>query len=734
MTLFRLALGNVRRASRDYLVYLITLTLGVTVFYAFNTIAEQTASAGLGAELGELLGEIISGVTVFLACVLGFLMVYANNFIMRRRKQQFGLYQILGMGRGQVALIMTLETAMVSAGALALGLASGIGLSQLMTFFTASLFRTQIANFHFFVSGGAAALTVVCLAAIFLVTLVFNLRVVAKARVIDLMGARRTNEQVATRNPLVSAVLFVAGAALVGVAYARLLHDGLPVMMDSADEMSRFWLTTGTVVAGTVLLFFGLSGFLLKLLQGLRGLWWRGLNMFTLRQLAAKVNTVSMSMAVISLILFLALTSVTTGMSINSVMNEGVERGTPADFSAAVAYYSPHNMAQVRERIRRGYGDGASAELARIASVTEPVDAMAAYSGAARATAAGEDAGSLDLFSIAGAHMQVDTYDSMPAEGAEPYVSLVGLAQAAGVELPQVWRASTAADTALELMRESDYNRYLAFRGLAPVSLGTDGYVITSDAGASTSRIYDAALAKGVVIGLGGRELKPAAAKVDPDASTFLDNAVGSNSGIVVVPDAALDGLGLAVTHSYLLVDYAPGKAEEADKTLNNSVISGTITDAAGNEVGYWNWDMTRTSVYESTNTTNGLISYLSIYIGFVLVVACGAILTIQQLSGVADAAPSYRLLAELGCDGGALRRSLLAQQAVFFAFPLAVGVAHSAVALHVIVGVVDALGALAIGGAVGLTCAIFVACYGGYFLLTYALGAGILRESVRSR
>ena len=161
--LCKIAWHNVRRAGRDYLVYLITLTLAVTVFYAFNTISVQVDIAGVSdqnAGMGDLLGGIISGLTVFLALVMGFLMVYANNFIMKRRKKEFGLYQVLGMGRGQVARIMALETFFVSLGALALGLVLGIGLSQLMVFFTASVFKTQIADFHFFVSMGALVTTV----------------------------------------------------------------------------------------------------------------------------------------------------------------------------------------------------------------------------------------------------------------------------------------------------------------------------------------------------------------------------------------------------------------------------------------------------------------------------------------------------------------------------------------------------------------------------------------------
>lgn len=718
--LCKLAWGNVRRAGRDYLVYLITLALGVTVFYAFNTISEQAASAGLSKGIGDVIGSITSGLTVFLAAVMGFLMVYANNFIMKRRKQQFGLYQVLGMGRGQVALVMTLETAIVSLGALAIGLACGIGLSQLMTFFTASLFRTQIANFHFFVSTDAALFTVECLAVIFFVTLVFNLRVVAKAKVIDLMGARRSNETVAVRNPWVSAALFVVGCVLVGVAYERLLRDGLPVMMNSQEEMSRFYITTGTVIVGTILLFFGLSGFLLKALQAARGLWWRGLNMFTLRQLAAKVNTVSMSMAVISMILFLAFTSVTTGMSIANVMNEGVERGTPADYTTQVVYHSPTAIHELQKpELTSG-----------LASTTRPVDVLDAATQAQHANGS-----TVNLAAIAGTSVQVDVYDAAPAAGEQPLVSTAEFARATGKTLPQAVNTGDDRDSAMGIMSESTYNHYLAFRGKEGVSLGADGYLVTSDLGASVVDIYNAALAAGHEVTLGSHTLRPTRATVDTDASTFVNMATGSNPGTLVVPDEVLASLNLPVQYSYLLLDYPAGSdASAIDKKFGNAANYGTVTDAAGQDVGSFGMGSTRISIYESTDSSNGLISYLSIYIGFVLVVACGAILTIQQLSGVADAQPSYRLLAELGTDAASLHRSLLAQQAVFFAFPLVVALTHSAVALHVIIDVVETVGALTIGGTVGLACAIFVAAYGGYFLLTYAMGAGMVRESVRSR
>lgn len=724
--LCKLAWGNVRRAGKDYLVYLLTLTLAVTVFYAFNTISVQADLVLEEEGMPELLGTVMSGLTMFLAVVMGFLMVYANNFIMKRRKKEFGLYQVLGMSRGQVSRVMAMETAIVSGGALALGIVLGVGFSQVMTFFTASLFKTQIRDFHFFFSVQAFFTTVGCLVAIFLVTLVFNLGVVRRAKVIDLMSAGRKNEAIKTRNPIVSAAIFILGTVLIGIAYFRLLRDGLPV--DSAPSeidaaMNQFMLTTGIVVAGTILFFFGLSGFLLKALQGARSLYWHGLNMFTVRQLSAKVNTVSFSMAIISMILFLAITSVTGGMSIASVMNTSVERSTIADYSRVVMYLDENVVNDPT------YTAHPPRRLA-----TEPVDIMELSRSNVIDKGTSEER-SFDLAGILGSHVQVETYDSRPIGTELPLVSLNDLAAAVDMPMPKGTNSSNASMMGLMVMKESDYNRYLDFRGKEHVDLGDDGYLITSDMGESVNKIYNADMREGVEVELGGRTLRPVADHVDEAASSFFNSSMGSNSGTIVVPDELVDASGLPLYASYFLGDYREGLTyDETEGYVRQDRSWDQILNADGSESAIWGMEATRAQSYESTNSMNGLISYLAIYIGFVLVVACAAILTIQQLSGVADSGKNCRILSELGTSNREIMRSVLVQQTIFFVFPLLMGVAHSLVALRVVIDVVALFGGMSIGGTVGVTCAIFLLCYGGYFVVTYFMSKGIVQDSIRLR
>ncbi len=736
--LCKLAWGNVRRAGRDYLVYLLTLTLGVTVFYAFNTISMQVDIAGIDEEgLAQVMGSMLGDLTYFLAGVMDFLMVYANNFIMKRRKKEFGLYQVLGMGRGRVATIMALETVIVSVVAFVAGIVLGVGLSQLMTFFTASLFKTQIADFHFFFSVHAFNLTLACMLVMFVLTLLLNLRAVRRTKLIELMGAERRNESIKTRNPWIAIAIFAVGVVLVGVAYYRLLCDGFPLTATDSklqEAMNQFGIMTAMVTVGTFALFWGLSGMLIKLLQSLRSVYWRGLNMFTVRQLSAKVNTVCFSMGVIAMLLFLAITSVTCGMSIANVMNENLERYNPADMSQTYIYYTPETLDYYKEYVNPSEAD-------RMVLADSTVDLYSAWHGdpwhgdrkGKSADNNDETGKKVNIADVAGEHVQIDSYLSYPLGGSDPSVTPSEMSKTMGEKLSKAFGGSNADTMGLFVTPASQYNKLRQMMGEEPVHIGHDQYLLTCDMGGELVDLYTKYMAGGHALTLGGHTLKPATDKSDEDAAAIANSAMGSNPGTVVVADELLSQLNLQPYSSSLLVNYKQGMdTTEADESIKYTVLDNLLVD--GKEPGSWGTFITRSEMYTQAAQMNGLISYLAIYIGFVLVVACAAILSIQQLSNVADGSRSYRVLAQIGCDDRQIRHSVMAQQAVFFLFPLAVGLAHSFVALKVIIEIVSIFGNMSIGGTVGLTCAIFLAAYGGYFLVTYLMSAGMVQAAIATR
>jgi putative ABC transport system permease protein len=139
----------------------------------------------------------------------------------------------------------------------------------------------------------------------------------------------------------------------------------------------------------------------------------------------------------------------------------------------------------------------------------------------------------------------------------------------------------------------------------------------------------------------------------------------------------------------------------------------------------------TREGVAKASESTTGMVSYLAIYIGFVLVVSCAAILAIQQLSGASDSALRYRTLSELGCPDRLIYRSLLFQTLLSFLFPLIVALAHSVVALKCVIDVIKVFGQINILSSSLMAVSIFLVVYGGYFFVTYRTARSVVHGTL---
>lgn len=684
---FRLALGNVRKSARDYTVYFITLVLGVAVFYAFSTISDQASFLSTDTrESIQVVGGLMRGVTVFLAFVLGFLMVYANNYLVKRRKREFGLYQLLGMTRGQVSVVLFLETTIASVASFLIGLLTGVLFSWLLVFVTAALFGDRVTNFTFQYSPMAAAFALGCFVIIFLVMLAFNLRMLRKVDLADLMGASRKNEQIRVRSLPLTILLGLAGTALIVWAYYRLTRDGLPLAVGDYDG---FCATTGIVCLGTLVFFYGLSGILFHVSRAFHGAYYRGLNMFTVRQLSSKVNTVAASMAVISFILFLAIMAVSGGMGICSGLDADAKTSNPYDASLLFSY------------------------------TEDDVDDTQQITPASQVLG---NAG-IDFSSIANQLAYVNVYYSGLVGGGR--LNVQALSEAFGVSLDVIEDPSDSTDysnVSMSLMTQSDYNKLRTLNGLGPVQLGEDGYLMLSSYTALMRNFDDKVMAAGTRITVGGHTLSPASSTVDSDSSSTISN-VGGWSDVIVVPDDLVEGAELAST----VVDMNYSVGTEAGDAYFSRATS-ILFDQANSDGALSGFSYGLRSENMQTNRmSSAIISYLAIYIGFVLVIACAAILAIQQLSSVSDAISSYRLLTDLGCPRSMATRSLFVQALAFFLLPLVVALAHTSVALHQLIRVVSLVGSSNWTNAIVTTAIAFVAVYGTYFVITFLTARGIL-------
>ena len=343
---FKLAAKNIKKSLKDYTIYFLTLVFGVCIFYTFNSIKSQGVMmelSGLQANAFELTNSVIGIASVFISFILGFLIVYANNYLIKRRKKEFGIYMTLGMENKSLSRIIFVETMLIGVISLGIGLVCGVLLSQGISVFTAKLFKTDITKFTFIFSKDAFIRTIICFGLIYLVVLIFNSYAVRKVQLIDLLNGARKNENLKVKNIWISVVVFLISITMIGIAYYMVLKAGVAVVFNIVPIILGF--------VGTFLFFFSLSGFLLKILQANKKHYLKDLNMFVLRQINSKINTTFISMSFICLMLFVAICTFSGGLGITKAMNIDLDDLT--QFDASFWSYDTDNIIGV---INEQYG------------------------------------------------------------------------------------------------------------------------------------------------------------------------------------------------------------------------------------------------------------------------------------------------------------------------------------------------------------------------------------------
>ncbi|MGN4422290.1 FtsX-like permease family protein [Bacillus cereus group sp. MYBK30-1] len=326
----KVAARNVKKSFKDYAIYFLTLTLAVCIFYSFNSLESQKALMEVetsGRSFVATLMSIISSVSVFVSVILGSLILYANNFLIKKRKKELGLYMTLGMGRNTISRILVTETFLVGIISLVSGIILGIGVSQGLSTFALKLFDLPMNKYKFAISTGAIGKTVLYFGITFVLVMLFNVYVVSKYKIIDLLTAGRKNEEIKFKNPVIYLITCILCVVSLGLAYGTVLKIGL----DFENRMLIIAIILG--ILGTLLFFFSLSGFILFVVKKNKKVYFKGLNIFILKQMSSKVNTNFISMAVICLMLFITMVVLSTGISFKRNMEARIIEAAPFDAS-----------------------------------------------------------------------------------------------------------------------------------------------------------------------------------------------------------------------------------------------------------------------------------------------------------------------------------------------------------------------------------------------------------------
>lgn len=653
--LTKLVFKNVGKSMQDYTVYFFTLVFGVSIFYMFNSIYAQQDIMVVTEILTDsmiALRKILSVISVFVAVILGFLIVYANSFFIRRRKKEMGIYMTLGMSKGKISAILVSETFLMGLIALIAGLIIGVFGSQFMSVFTAKIFEADMTAYKFIFSPDAAVKSSLYFAVIFLTVIIFNTITVSKYKLIDLIYGGRKNESLKIRSTKLSVLVFLVSIVFLGTAYALVLKNGII----NINRIFLWSIILGT--AGSLLFFFSLSGILTKLIQSNKKLYYKNLTMFVTRQLTSKINTNFISISVVSIVLLLVIGIFSTGYSMKNILSANLKETAPYDVSF--------------------YGDGKGNYKTIYESLPMSIKGIDAIS---------------HEYSIYRGDLY---YKDFPVD----YSSL----------------SFDIGKRGLDFVMFSDYQKFLEMQGMEKADLPGNGYFIVA-----TGDIYQHAaqqfLDRNVSISLGGKTLQPKG-KVQ---NIKLSN---SDSGITFVVN---DGFSETLSKSPDQVLNMICKTGEGSKELQENLKQYSNSEDY-QEKGFWYYS-SREEIYASSLAMKAIISFLAIYLGIVFMVACAAILAIQQLAQASDNKERYALLRKLGAEKKMLDRALFVQILCYFLLPFILGIVHSIVGLTAVNNVMMAFERVNVMDSVFIPALFIVFIYGVYFGLTYIGCKHILRR-----
>lgn len=665
---FKLAFKNIKKSYKNYVIYFLTLIFGICIFYTFNSIESQSVMMELNEQKQSafMMAEQLMGYfSVFIAFVLGFLIVYANNYLIKRRKKEFGIYMTLGMENGSLSKMIFLETLFIGAISLGIGVVLGIMLSQALSVLTAYMFQVDLTKFQFVFSPLGFKRTVLCFSIIYLVVLIFNFISVRKIKLIDLLTASKRNEKPTIKNLWVSVILFLVSVGILGTAYYKVIHDGIAV---ASFNVLGLPIVLGCI--GTFIFFYSLTGFFLKVIQGNKKFYLRDLNMFVMKQISSKINTTFVSLSFICLMLFLAICTFSGGLGINRAINADLKDLTKFD----VTFWS--NSGENIEKLLKEKN--------------------------------------IDISNIAKEDSNMVMYDS--GVKYSNFLSKEGMTAMKNY-------FPVANDNDILVIGENGYNNTLKLLGKEPVNLKENQYLAVGNIDEmkkwvneslengnmdQMKKLVNKSSENGKKINISGKTLEPANKKYEN--INLYNFTMKGDILIFVVKDSLLEGLKPVSSRFNMMLKDNSNTKEELENVRDQLVESQV-------------YSITKKEIYDNAAGLGATMAYLGIYLGLIFIITSAVVLAIQQLTESTDNVERYRLLKEIGVDQKMINKAIFTQVGVYFMLPLSLAIVHSIVGLKISSTIVGVFGNASIMPNIIITAIIFVIIYGGYFLATY-LGA----------
>ena len=683
--LFKISLKNIRKSLKDYTVYFFTLILGVAIFYVFNAIDSQSVMLDVRAnvmDIIKLMNDMLSGVSVFVSCILGFLIIYASRFLIKRRNKEFGIYLTLGMSKRKISVILFFETLLIGIVSLVAGLVIGTILSQFMSVIVANMFDADMTKFKFIFSMKACVKTLIYFAIMYVLVMIFNTFSISRCKLIDLLNAGKKTEKVTMKNPVVCTIVFVIGVGILSYAYWMVTRG-----VKSINIINKIGVPIALGCVATFLIFWSVSGFMIRIFTSIKSVYYKGVNSFVLRQFCSKINTTVFSTTVICIMLFITISVLSAALSMKDSLSKDLDSMCPVDVQLAKysydamseAYATSQNM---NEKDREMLEDS---KLSIIETLNNSgFDAQKYF----------KDVVEYNIYNTG-----LKVKDTLGDVYTDDYHFI--------------------AEAIMPVMTISDYNSVARLYGNSTYELNDDEYIIVADY-KNMVMIRNQALKKGIILSVNGKEYKP---RYDECKDGFVQIGVQNmNDGILVVPDNAVKPQ--QVRNMGLSADYRADTKEERysiETQLDNLMKNISYKKS-------FIYRNSRIDLAESSVGLGALVTFIALYLGIIFLISSAAILALRELSDSADNKERYGMLRKLGVDERMIDMALFKQIGIFFAFPLILALIHSVFGIKFINIILATMGMSSMAASIGLTLAFVAVIYGGYFLITYLCSRSIIR------
>ena len=678
--LFKLSLKNISKSIKDYAIYFFTLILGVAIFYVFNAIDDQSVMMKVSsttAEIIKLMTNVLSGVSVFVSIILAFLIVYASRFLIKRRNKEFGVYLTLGMSKKKISLILFIETLIIGIVSLVVGLGIGFLLSQLMSILVANMFEADLTRFQFVFSPNACIKTLIYFSIMYFVVMIFNTINISKCKLIDLMHSNKKSEKIKLKNPLFCTIVFIISCIALGFAYYQ-VTGGIEKMTNA----NSIFVPIGVGAISTFFVFWSLSGLLLKIFISMKNTYYKGLNSFTLRQFSSKINTMTFSVTIICLMLFITICVLSSALSMKNSLNKNFIDFSPRDIELSkrcnvnqeesdITDIQKENLKLSFEEVFKKFGFDFNSNLKNIVNFSLYYD------------------DNVTLKSTLGSYYEIAN-KQYPFLNYSDYIILV---------------------------KNSDYNNIADSFHLEKVQLEDNEYVVVGNYSSSIN-IKNEALERNTKITINQKDYYP---KYKKAINGFYE--MGSQEaevGFIVLPDNALKDE--QKIRNQIIADYN-GNPDDIESTINS------ITKNNQFYIDYGITINTKKDIREASIGLGAVVTFLGLYLGIIFLISCAAILALKELSESSDNVEKFKMLRRIGVDEAMINKALFRQIGIFFMFPLILASIHSVFGIMFCNNILKTMGVNFNLKSVIITALFIIFIYGGYFLVTYICSKNIIKE-----